>query len=179
MVFRRDLNGIQPSRLCKGAPNGAQRSGSVWERTSKGADAVFAFRRKRNRADFARTSTGRPGHVTAAQHVEMQVEHALARLLLPMGQAPLGTRDLKSSGEVNSPCGNSRRQCGFEFTAQKRRPIADGAPRHAGFLSPEARSCHGRPARGNASGTRSDPPARRCWKPRGSCQGPAPWSPWR
>ena len=38
-----------------GNPRRAQRSGPPWGRRSKGAGAVFAFRRKRSRADFATT----------------------------------------------------------------------------------------------------------------------------
>ena len=38
-----------------GDPNGAQRSGSIWERRSKGADRFFAARRKWRGADFATT----------------------------------------------------------------------------------------------------------------------------
>ena len=39
----------------EGDPNGAQRSGSIWERRSKGADRIFAARRKWRGADFATT----------------------------------------------------------------------------------------------------------------------------
>ena len=39
-------------------------------------------------------------------------------------------------------------------------------------LSPAARSYHGRRARENAGGIRSDPPVLRCWRPRGSCPCP-------
>ena len=41
-------------------------------------------------------------------------------------------------------------------------------------LSPAARSYHGRRARENAGGIRSDPPVLRCWRPRGSCPCPFP-----
>src|SRR5699024_5329693 len=41
----------------EGDPNGAQRSGSIWERRSKGADRFFAARRKWRGADFATTSS--------------------------------------------------------------------------------------------------------------------------
>ena len=46
-------------------------------------------------------------------------------------------------------------------------------------LSPEATSCLCQRAHGSAGGTRSAPPARRCWRPPGSCPGPVPWSAWR
>ncbi len=42
-----------------------------------------------------------------------------------------------------------------------------------GPLSPEARSCPGRPGRGNGDGARSAPPAPRCWRRPGSCPVPA------
>ena len=38
-----------------GDPNGAQRSGSIWERRSKRADRIFAARRKWRGADFTTT----------------------------------------------------------------------------------------------------------------------------
>ncbi len=42
-------------------------------------------------------------------------------------------------------------------------------------FSPAARSYPVRKERGNADGTRSDPPVLRCWRPRGSCPCRAPW----
>ena len=44
--------------------------------------------------------------------------------------------------------------------------------RASACLSPAARSYHGRRARENAGGIRSDPPVLRCWRPRGSCPCP-------
>lgn len=49
----------------------------------------------------------------------------------------------------------------------------DSVPLRRRF-SPAARSYPVRKGRGNADGTRSDPPALRCWRPRGSCPCRAP-----
>ena len=47
----------------------------------------------------------RPGHITAAEHVEMQVVHALLRLLCPIGLPPAGVPfHFTCSGRVNRPC---------------------------------------------------------------------------
>ena len=46
-------------------------------------------------------------------------------------------------------------------------------------VSPEATSYPGRTGRGSAGGTRSGPPARRCWRPRGSCSSPSPSPAWQ
>lgn len=52
----------------------------------------------------------------------------------------------------------------------------DGVPlRVRKGISPAARSYPVRKERGNADGTRSDPPVLRCWRPRGSCPCRAPW----
>ena len=48
------------------------------------------------------------------------------------------------------------------------------SPLEGAHLSPAARSYHGRRARENAGGIRSDPPVLRCWRPRGSCPCPFP-----
>jgi len=50
----------------------------------------------------------------------------------------------------------------------------DSVPLRRRF-SPAARSYPVRKGRGNADGTRFDPPALRCWRPRGSCPCRAPW----
>ena len=46
-------------------------------------------------------------------------------------------------------------------------------------ISPEAKSCRGRREHENADAARSVPPARRCWRPPGSCPAPFPLSAWQ
>ncbi len=77
----------------------------------------------------------------------------------------------------------SARHQGFGL-CPKHLDTPDGVPRsagtrRAGCISREARSCHVRPARGSADGGRTGPPARRCWRPPGSSQGPGHGPPWR
>ena len=63
-----------------GVPTRAQRSGSCGESRSKGADAVFAVRRKRSQADFA-TTRRRGGFAAPSISIQMG---------FPAGQGPLG-----------------------------------------------------------------------------------------
>ena len=98
----------------------------------------------------------RPGHIPARQHVEVQMVHALAGPLFPRRKPPGVPRLFYLLGRSESA-----RHQGFG-------PAAQNAWRGSQALSPEARSCPGPPARGNADGARSGRPARRSWTPRGN-----------
>ena len=70
----------------------------------------------------------RPGHIAAAQNMEMQMVDGLPSLLLPMGQRPIGVPFFIVLGRNEFALRKFSPTSGFEFTAQKRRPICHGAP---------------------------------------------------
>ena len=70
----------------------------------------------------------RPGHIAAAQNMEMQMLDGLPSLLLPMGQCPIGVPFFMILGRNEFALRKFSPTSGFEFTAQKRRPICDGSP---------------------------------------------------
>ena len=57
--------------------------------------------------------------------------------------------------------------------------VLSGNRNFEGRISPEATSYLCRSVRGSADETRSAPPARRCWRPPGSCPAPFPLSAWQ
>ena len=63
----------------------------------------------------------RPGHITASQHVEVQVRHTLPSLLTPLSQAPMGTPDFLCSTGVNPASAKVLRIAQNACPAQKRR----------------------------------------------------------
>ena len=66
-----------------GDPNGAQRSGSIWERRSKGAHRIFAARRKWRGADFATTSSaGGPSFSLGQGPLSLELPALLDRQLI-------------------------------------------------------------------------------------------------
>ena len=63
----------------------------------------------------------RPGHITASQHMEVQMGHALTGLLTPLSQAPMGTPDFLCSAGVNPASAKVLRIAQNACPAQKRR----------------------------------------------------------
>ena len=140
-------------------------------------NACTALPRRRRGAAVRRagSSARRPSHIPPGQHMEMQMRDTLPRLISQRPQAAFGGPALFNMLGRN---GSALRQ-GFGpcpkhlYGASTPPPLCGGTASR--LLSPEARSCPGRTAHGNAGAGHSGPPARRCWTPPGSSPGPALW----
>ena len=117
---------------------------------------------------------------TAVRRIKFSVKAQLCRTFTPLtapyprapSLAPKGQFTLQRRGLVR--CADER---GLSPLVSPEpgaylRGTASPLESESACLSPAARSYHGRRARENAGGIRSDPPVLRCWRPRGSCPCP-------
>ena len=96
-------------------------------------------RRRRCAAESASRlcSAGRPGHVPTGQHMEMQMRHTLARLLLPKAvfDSLWVPGFYQCSGEINSPCAKVF-ACAKTLVRRKSAAAAARRNRRAGSAQP-------------------------------------------